>query len=722
MAALLKHLARAALGVALGFSADLAAEAQDGRAAPNPASPVALVADEIAFDETTGVLTARGDVELYQEGRTLTAAAIRYDSRSERIAAEGPITLRTEKGETVYADGADLDAGLRDGLVQGARSVIAGGGKIAAAEAERIDGRYNVLGKAVFSPCEVCAARPVPLWRIRADRIVHDQQERVIHYENAWFDVLGAPVAWLPYFRHPSPEVDRATGFLAPTVGKDRAYGIGVKTPYFIVIDDHSDLTLTPFIATEDGALLGVDYRRRFERGYVDLDLSFGVTDYDDARGANARFGGFGSGRYLVSEGVHAGFDLAFAADDPFLRRYDLTELDRLTSEAFVRAYDGPNRASVNVAYIQSLRDNDPQAQIPMALPEISLRRVWATPGVGGELGVGLDSAILVREEGRDVGRLSLGADWSRQHITSTGLILRGFTDAQADLYQINDDPAFDSNAARFVPRIGAEARMPFSRAGGAGRTHVFEPIIQFSVAPDVRDGDIPNEDSVIIEFDEMNLFEPNRSPGFDRVETGANITIGANYEMIDDSGLGFRASGGRILRFDETLDFPSEAGLGGDLSDYVAAASVTYADWLEFGARWRLSDELGVNRAEAGGRLDYDPFSVYGYYLYADADPAEGALVDRSEISVGGAFALDRNWTLGGDAQRDLIEDRFVTAGGVLTYEDECAALDLYLRRRFTESFNAPRGTSFGVRVRLFGAGGSEGTKASGLCAFGAQ
>ncbi|MEX2518323.1 MAG: LPS assembly protein LptD, partial [Paracoccaceae bacterium] len=526
----LKLLARAALGVALGF----AAEAQDARTAPDPASPVALVADEITFDEQTGVLTARGDVELYQQGKTLTAAAIRYDSRSERIAAEGPITLRTERGETVYADGADLDASLRDGLVQGARSVIAGGGKIAAAEAERIEGRYNVMGKAVFSPCEVCAAHPVPLWRIRAERIVHDQQERVIHYENAWFDVLGAPVAYLPYFQHPSPEVKRASGLLAPEFGTDRAYGVGVKIPYIVVLDDHSDLTLTPFITTEDGAILEVDYRRRFERGYVDLDLSFGVTDYDDAGGAEARLGAFGSGRYLVSEGVHAGFDLAFAADDAYLRRYDYTDLDRLRSEAFVRAYDGPNRASVDVAYLQSLRDNDPQGQIPMVLPEISLRRVWATPGVGGELGVELDSVILVREDDRDVGRLSLGADWSRQHTTSSGVILRGFTDAQADLYQINDDPAFDSRAARFVPRIGAEARMPFSRVDGAGRTHVVEPIIQFSVAPDVRDGDIPNEDSVVIEFDEMNLFETNRSPGFDRVETGANITVGANYEMIN--------------------------------------------------------------------------------------------------------------------------------------------------------------------------------------------
>lgn len=713
MAAMWTLIARVALLALL----PLAAGAQDA------AKPVALVADEILFDEGTGVLTARGSVELYQEGRTLTAAAIRYDSRSERIAAEGPITLRTERGETVFADGADLDADLRAGLVQGARSVIAGGGKIAAAEAERIDGRYNVLGKAVFSPCEVCANRPVPLWRIRAERIVHDQQERLIHYEDAWFDVLGVPVGYLPYFRHPSPEVRRATGFLAPEARRDRSYGVGVKAPYFVTLGDHADVTLTPFVMTEEGAILETEYRRRFERGFLDLDLKLGATNYDDdLEGTRVRLGGFGEGRYLLDDGVTAGFNLAFATDDPFLRRYDYTEIDRLTTEGFVRAYDGRDRASVTAAFLQSLRDNDPQGAIPLVLPELSMRLVRDAPGIGGELGFDLDAVSLIREQGRDVARLSLGADWSRQTIAPGGVVLRGFADARADFYRIEDDPAFEGEAARFLPRIGAEARAPFARVDEAGRTHVAEPVILFTLAPDVNDRDIPNEDSVIVEFDEMNLFETDRSAGFDRAETGANLTLGGRYEMIDDDGLGFRAAGGRVIRFEETFDFPGRAGLDGDVSDWVAAGSVTFADWFEFGARWRLSDDFSVNRAEAGGRLDYDRASLFGYYIFVEADPAEATPLDRSEVSVGAALALNRNWTVSGDAQRDLIEDRFVTAGGVLTYEDECAALDLFVRRQFTESFSAPRGTNFGVRVRLFGAGGADQSRASGLCAFGAN
>ncbi|MEL7462475.1 MAG: LPS assembly protein LptD [Pseudomonadota bacterium] len=685
-----------------------------------PQDQVALIADQIAYDETTGVVTAEGMAQIFYKGRTLTTDAIVYDSVNDRVAATGSVVLRTEDGETVYADMAELDADLREGLVEGARSVIAGNGKIAAVEAQRIDGRYNVLEKAVFSPCEVCANRPVPLWRIRAERILHDQEAGEIHYEDAYFDVLGVPIGFLPYFRHPSPEVDRATGFLEPELSRDRGYGIGVKLPYYIVLDDHSDLTLTPFLATGDGVLLEGQYRRQFVKGYVDLELYGGVANYgDDGRGARPRIGGFGEGRFQVGEGAFAGFDYAFAADDPFLRRYDYTERDRLTTEGFLRFYDGASFASGSVAFMQSLRAGEPQGAIPVALPEISLRHVMDAPLIGGEFGVSVDALGLIREDGRDVGRASLGADWSRQVVTQTGVVLRGFADVTADFYRIGDDPAFDNGAARFLPRVGAEARMPLLRADGDGGTHVIEPIAQFVLAPDVFQGDIPNEDAILVEFDEMNLFETDRFVGGDRVETGAYANLGFRYEYFSDD-LTLRASAGRILRLEDDRVFSLSSGLNSDASDYVTAASLGFMDWFDIYSRFRFSDDFGLNRAEVGARVDRDRFSVFSDYLFLDADPTEASFIDRSEIRVGGSLALTRNWTLGGEARRDLIADSFVNASGVLTYEDECAGLDLFVQRQFTESASAPRGTSVGFRVRLFGAGSGDQSKASGACAYG--
>ena len=324
----LKRAAAAIILIALS-SAVFAAEREE---------PVALIADQIEYDADTGVVRASGAVEVYYRGQTLTADVITYDSRADRVTAEGDIVLRTDRGETVFADMAALDADLRAGVVEGAQSVIAGNGKIAAVEARRIDGRYNVLEKAVFSPCEVCAANPVPLWRIRAERIIHDQEAQEIHYEDAYFDFAGVTVGFLPYFRHPSPEVERATGFLAPQITRDRGYGLAVKAPYYFVIGDHSDLTLTPFLSTGDGALATFDDPEQAVAAAQDLiadlrgdgvelrvGLHFGKVEIlgDDVAGVGvhlaARISGLAQpGEVLVSRTVR---DLLLGSDLTFTDR-----------------------------------------------------------------------------------------------------------------------------------------------------------------------------------------------------------------------------------------------------------------------------------------------------------------------------------------------------------------------------------------------------------------
>ena len=178
----------------------------------DPDQPVSLVADSVQYDSETGVLTAAGDVEVYYGPRTLTADRITYDDRTGRIRAEGEIVLRDPSGATVFAEMADLDADLRDGLVRGARAMLDASTRLSAVEARRLDDRYNVLSKAVYSPCDVCEADPTPLWRIRARRVVHDEAERMIHYEDARSNSSGCRCSGPPISATPTPRSSARPG------------------------------------------------------------------------------------------------------------------------------------------------------------------------------------------------------------------------------------------------------------------------------------------------------------------------------------------------------------------------------------------------------------------------------------------------------------------------------------------------------------------------------
>ena len=83
---------------------------------------------------------------------------------------------------------------------------------------ERSAGSITVLDQGIYTACEPCKAHPEwpPEWQVRAAKIIENQQTHIIYFENAWVDVYGVPIAYVPYFLRPDPTVTRQTGVLAP--------------------------------------------------------------------------------------------------------------------------------------------------------------------------------------------------------------------------------------------------------------------------------------------------------------------------------------------------------------------------------------------------------------------------------------------------------------------------------------------------------------------------
>src|SRR5690606_21882712 len=178
-------------------------------------------------------LVAEGGVEVFYRGARLRASRIVYDRATERVSIEGPITMTEADGGTVVlADAAELAPDLSEGILTGARMVMQQQLQIAATEMLRASGRYTQLTQAVASSCQVCPGNPTPLWEIRARRILHDQEERQLYFDRAQFRVMGVPVMFFPRLRMPDPTVERATGFLIPSVRTTSQLGTGFKLPY----------------------------------------------------------------------------------------------------------------------------------------------------------------------------------------------------------------------------------------------------------------------------------------------------------------------------------------------------------------------------------------------------------------------------------------------------------------------------------------------------------
>ena len=192
-----------------------------------------------------------------------------YDQTTKRLHAEGNVRLTEEDGKVTYGNIMDLSDDYRDGFVDSLRLDTPDQTRMAAARAERTSGNFTVFHNGVYTACAPCKDDPKkpPLWQVKAVRIIHDQGEKMIYFEDARLEFFGAPIAWLPYFSAPDPTVKRKTGMLMPTINSSSKYGLAVEVPYYWALAPDYDATIAPMITTKQGLLLQGEFRQRLING-----------------------------------------------------------------------------------------------------------------------------------------------------------------------------------------------------------------------------------------------------------------------------------------------------------------------------------------------------------------------------------------------------------------------------------------------------------------------
>ena len=163
---------------------------------------------------------------------TLEADRVIYDQKTKRLHAEGNVRLTQADGSVTYGEIMDLSDDFRDGFVDSLRLDAPEQTRFAATRAERSGGNFTVFHNGVYTACEPCKDDPTkpPKWQVKAARIIHDQGEKMMYFEDARLEFVGVPIAYFPYLSAPDPTVKRKTGVLMPIVQHEldlwaRSYG-----------------------------------------------------------------------------------------------------------------------------------------------------------------------------------------------------------------------------------------------------------------------------------------------------------------------------------------------------------------------------------------------------------------------------------------------------------------------------------------------------------------
>ena len=689
-----------------------------------------LESDFLTQDETTHHVIANGRVEIRYKGRVLRAETVDYDSKSGVVVANGKVTILQADGSAQFADSITLDKSMSEGLAAGFSTRLQGHVQIAAQSVERQGSLVTKFHNVIYTPCPVCAenGQKNPTWSIRARSVTEDKARKSLTFKGAVVQVLGQSVLYFPVLQSADPTADRKSGFLLPVVTFSGPRGVSYDQPYYQTLAPSQDLLLTPQINSNVNPFLNVDYRRRFYSGSTEIRA--GYTYEKDFTSDGKTFGRGTSRSYILANGKFEigkywswGFTAERASDKLIFDKYSVNDtfLDhglyasdnrRLISQLYAAEQSARSYLSVAIINVQGLRAADDQSTIPTIAPLIEGR--WEAPGAvaGGRLRIDGSAVALTRNQslstsdtigrtvapGIDSRRATLQGDWRRSLTLSNGLRVEPFLSARADLFNVAHSQvgSLNSTVGRVFGTLGANLSYPLIRQVGPV-SYIFEPLAQIAISPNTKqDPRIPNEDSTVFEFDETNLFQTNRSPGFDLYQGGQSLTLAGRATAMLDDGRSASVMLGRRLATESDPAIPDRTGLRSSVSDWIFAADATPTKGVRLFSRLRLdASTFAVNRLEAGAAFATPRAEGYVSYLRETNAPTGGSV---NSLDIHGEFYPIRHWGLtsylifdGGDwRRRDL---------GVV-YRDDCIRVEVLYRH--DETFNGTLGPSTSVVLRL--------------------
>ena len=682
-------------------------------------APVSFMADTVSYDKTGNIVTASGHVHAVQNGQTLTADKIVINRTTGVVMAEGHVVLTQPDGNTVFADHAVLQKGMKDAVLQGVSARLADNARIIANGAVRTGGgQIEELGKVVYSACNLCKTDPrhPPTWQIRATKATRDLQHKMIEFTNPVIEMDGIPVFYFPFLTQPDPSVRRQSGLLFPSVGSTSKLGFFYAQPYFITLGKSADLTLTPIVAAKQGPALKADYRQAFNKGFLDVNLS-GGRDHGD-------FGNsiFSKGVFDLNQDWRAGFDFNHASNPTYLEDFSiLPTVAYLQSDIYLEGFSPGAYGRIEAQTFQGLAVSVTQSELPVVAPYAQYHFVSSQDQFGGRFSIDATAFNVYRNVGTSTRRAAVVPGYAipfRIDGGITGTARVELVAAGYDASGLNEQPNYSTHsqasAARAEPYGAVYASWPFIRPAGNYGTQLIEPEAQIVAAPNIgisQNNVIPNEDSLDLQFSDTNLFAFNRYPGIDRMGGGSRVDYALHAAWYLPHGAMLDGLIGQSYAFHKNMDYLPESGLTDNVSDIVARATVAPTPWLNFVYRTRLDHStMGVRMIDTTANFGTHILNFSTGYLYSSTDPYtlydSASPTGQITINPPAAYFQPRKevtanananigpWSFSAGMQRDLKLGQFDNINASAGWQNDCFGINFIFAKQFT-SYNLNNGTT---------------------------
>ncbi|MBB2197537.1 LPS-assembly protein LptD [Gluconacetobacter sp. 1c LMG 22058] len=719
--------------------------------------PVTFQADTVSYDNAQGIVTWSGNVQIWQNDHVLRADTVTYDRTTGIAAARGNVAIVEADGTVLFSDYAELSNGMRDGIMTRLHALMADNAKLAANGMRRTGAHINDMTRAVYTACEICAKHPArpPFWQLRAYDAIDDTEHKRIEFRDAYLDMFGIPVMYLPVFSMSDPSVRRQSGFLTPGITPhDRYLGAYVTIPYYWAIDGQSDLTVQGLFSTRTGPQVSTQYRNIFNWGTLNILAGLAYDTHRQGAYINT-FGNtvgsanehgvqgflFAQGKASISREWRTGMNINVATSANYMRDYRVTGYgqEMLSSNVFLEGFGTGAYSRLDAQAYQGLNQGVIRnTDLPWVLPHYAFSYFGQPDAWGGRLSLDTDDFYVYRNNGVSDQRGQISANWDRPFRNRLGQLWKLTLHLESAIHRatsLNEQPLYALTTARraavtgqVLPTVALKMNWPFLRSfqHGSG-TQILEPIAQIIAAPNTGNSvtrNMPNEDSLSYEFTDSTLFALNRYPGTDRLDGGLRGNFGVHANWTWD-GHEIDTLVGESVQEHITRNRIPYSGLSHHLSDVVARARIAPNRYVDFTGRTRVDpyagridfgDALfstGVEHFRVTGGYVYEPVTPYYYYAtnLQTSGPPSAYYVRTNELTLGASTSWS-GYSLSGFVRRSLSRKEFVSMGGNAGYQNDCFAFNVMYIKQYTSIGGEQRNSTimFTLTFKTIGAFGIHG------------
>jgi len=524
-------------------------------------------------------------------------------------------------------------------------------------------------------------------WMLKASNIEIDANSGMGTARGASLAFKGVPFIYLPYFTYPVTDA-RKSGLLFPQFGTSDLRGFEFESPIYWNIRPNMDATFVPRYMAKRGLQLGTEYRflTRQHGG-----LLWGDYLNDDKETGDKRWRYQVDTRSMLAWNWRATVAASGVSDDNYFEdmsssraQTSLTNLDkRLDLERYMNNWSLFFRVQDFQTIDEAIAPEDePYAQ----LPQLVANGIWHDGLLGLDYKLDTEAVYFYRKDSVNGARLHLRPEMSLP-VNYRGVYITPELALDHTSYQLQDQAdGLDSSPNRTAPVASIDTGAIFDRLAGAQNQLLvtLEPRAQYTYIPFRDQSDIPIFDTIVPDFNLVQLFRKNRFVGYDRLGDTNQLSVGVSSRVLDsaDGRELLAVTIGQTRYFDAgRVSLPDGTTESFDASDYIAELDIRA--WRNWNAGAELQWNSQESRTERSSiRLQYRPGDfkainlAYRYVIEAS---------EQADLSF--AWPLGKSWRAIGRYNYSILEKKPLDRFAGIEYESCCWAIRLLGRRSVSRS-----------------------------------